>query len=54
MGRKIKRKKTLKTKRVESFVTTTGMTPREFLDKLDTLPNRIRHRANIREAKALV
>ena len=54
MGRKTRKKKTLKDKRMESFTTTHRMTPQGFLDRLNTLPNDKRTKANIREAKALV
>lgn len=52
MGRRVKR--TRKVKRTESFFERFQMTPQEFLDKLQTLPNHIRTRENIREARSLV
>jgi hypothetical protein len=52
MGRRVKR--TRKVKRTESFTVTHGMTPQEFLDKLQSLPNHLRKKTIIREAQALV
>jgi hypothetical protein len=53
MGRRDKRRKTLKQKRTETFQEQCGLSPKEFLDKLNTLPNDVRTKQNIREAKAL-
>ena len=53
MGKKAHGKKTRKDKRTESFTEQYGMTPQEFLDNLQTLPNNVRTKANIREAKTL-
>jgi len=52
MGRRVKRR-TRKVKRLESFQERTGLTPQEFLDMLQSLPNHIRTKENIREAKFL-
>jgi len=54
MGRKTTKKKTRKMKRTDTFTETHGMSPQEFLGKLSSLPNDIRTKENIREAKALV
>lgn len=53
MARKNGKKKTLRDKRIETFVDTFGMSPKEFLDGFNKLPNRLRTRQNYKEARAI-
>lgn len=48
------KRRTLKQKRAETFRNQHGMDPQEFLDNIKNLPNHIRTKKNIREARALV
>lgn len=53
MGGRVKRR-TLKVKRTETFQKQYGISPNELLSKLNSLPNELRKKQVIREAKALV
>ena len=53
MGRRDKRKKTLKMKRTETFQEQYGMSPKELLSNINNLPNELRKKVVIREAREL-
>jgi hypothetical protein len=61
MGRKVGRKQTLrekklatKAKEAKEFTEYFHMSPQEFLDNINSLPNHTRTRENIRKARALL